>query len=225
MKKFLVILFLTMTHCINLQAQISFDVSNTINLKTDQDILYLETRLIFNTGMYFANDYRFYKIYDSLDVNWFVSSCFNGDCKTKLLDSGTIDTVYGLSPKKGFIAFHVEPYQHEGISKIIYKIVNTKNSQDTAFLNYIIEYSISKTNAIGSNLETNKIQISNNEINIRNNQGKFDFFKIFDANGKEMLKNNIYNDLIEIDNLYIGTYFVELYQKNKMELKFKLLKK
>ena len=121
-------------------AQITFPNGNTLNLNTDQEYVYLETRILFNTGIYKANDYRWEKITDSLDQRWFVTACFNGDCRNDLLQSGQFKTDYGINDTTCFIAFHVESKGITGTSFIKYKILNTKNQNDTATLTYRLHY-------------------------------------------------------------------------------------
>ena len=62
-------------------AQMHFPNGSNLNLNTNNSVLYLETRILFNTGIYKSSDYRWEKISDSIDSRWFVTSCFNGDCK------------------------------------------------------------------------------------------------------------------------------------------------
>lgn len=122
-------------------AQIRFPKGNRLDLQTTQEVLYLDTRILFHTGKYLASDYRWEKQFDSLDQNWFVTSCFNGDCRNDLLQSGRFVTDFGLNDTTCFIAFHVESKGINGTSKIRYRIYNTLLPADSADLIYHITYS------------------------------------------------------------------------------------
>lgn len=124
-----------------LKAQISFPGGNVNNLVTNEAILYLETRILFHTGTFKADDYRWEKKYDSLDSRWLVTACFNGDCKNDLLQSGDFIKDYGLNDTTCFIAFHVESNGYEGTSKIKYNVYNKNQPGDSASLYFNITYS------------------------------------------------------------------------------------
>jgi len=124
----------------DLKAQITFPQGNTLNLNSRNELMYLETRILFQTGKFKASDYRWSKIYDSLDSRWFVTSCFNGDCRNDLLQSGNFVTDFGIKDTLCFIAFHVETKGISGYSKIRYRVYNTKLPSDSADLIYNITY-------------------------------------------------------------------------------------
>lgn len=152
----------------DIKAQITFPNGNTLNLNSGNELMYLETRILFQTGKFKASDYRWSKIYDSLDSRWFVTSCFNGDCRNELLQSGNFVTDFGIKDTLCFIAFHVETKGISGYSKIRYRVYNTKLPSDSADLVYNITYTntlkIESSFAQGviiSNPVSQKIQIQN----------------------------------------------------------------
>ena len=121
-------------------AQLSFPNGNFLNLVTSTPVLYFETRILFHTGAFHADDYRWEKISDSLDTNWDVSSCFNGDCKNDLTPSGNFITDYGMNDTTCFIAFHVASNKSPGTSVIQYRVLHKQNFQDQATLTFHITY-------------------------------------------------------------------------------------
>lgn len=123
-----------------LQAQIRLPDGNTLHLVSGSNLLYLETRILFTTGKYKADDYRWVKISDSLDQRWSVSACFNGDCRNDLVPSGQFIKDFGLNDTTCFIAFHVETMNFEGTSRIQYKVINIHDSTDQALLTFNITY-------------------------------------------------------------------------------------
>ena len=156
-----------------LTAQLSFPNGNVLNLKTSEQYLYIETQILFNTGKFKANDYSWDKKLDSIDSKWFVTACFNGDCKNDLLQSGTFLKDFGLNDTTCFIAFHVETHEYTGTSKIIYRVFNKNNPLDSATLYFNISYS--KPSGLNDLMEnnlniypnpvTNKINIETMNIN------------------------------------------------------------
>ncbi len=133
-----------------LQAQIRLPDGNTLQLVSGSNLLYLETRILFTTGKYKADDYRWLKISDSLDSRWLVTACFNGDCRNDLVPSGQFIKDFGLNDTTCFIAFHVETMNFDGTSRIQYKVINTRDTTDQALLTYRITYS----RALGTALVT-----------------------------------------------------------------------
>lgn len=121
-------------------AQMHFPNGSTLNLNTNNSVLYLETRILFNTGIYKSSDYRWEKISDSIDSRWFVTSCFNGDCKNELLQSGQFIRDFGVNDTTCFLAFHVDCNEHNGKSVIKYNVFNSKNMNDYATLTFNINY-------------------------------------------------------------------------------------
>ncbi len=138
--RFFLLIGLGMSLWSNLHAQIAFPDGNVLNLITSKDYLYDETRILFNTGMYKADDYRYEKVMDSLDARWIVTACFNGDCKLELLQSGSFIKDFGVNDSSCFIAFHVESKGFDGKTTIQYKVFNSKNSADSAILIFHITY-------------------------------------------------------------------------------------
>lgn len=123
------------------KAQINFPSGNSLSINSNNELMYSETRLFFTTGKFKASDYHWAKQLDSLDNRWFVTSCFNGDCRNDLLQSGNFVTDFGINDTTCFIAFHVETKGYTGLSKIKYKVYNNKIPSDSAELNYMIAYS------------------------------------------------------------------------------------
>lgn len=121
-------------------AQIHFPYGNVLNLNTSNELVYMETRILFNTGKYQSDDYCWKKISDSLDSRWLVTSCFNGDCRNDLLQSGCFIRDFGLNDTTCFLAFHVESHGYEGNSLIRYHVFNKNDSNDNADLIYNIHY-------------------------------------------------------------------------------------
>lgn len=199
-------------------AQLTFPFGNVLNLNTSEDFLYIETRLLFNTGKFKANDYSWNKIFDSLDSRWLITACFNGDCKDDLLQSGTFLKDFGLNDTTCFIAFHVETHEYSGSSKIIYHIFNKNNSLDSATVTYNISYSkpsgiddiIENNLNIYPNPVTNKISIESS-INLQNAT-----IKITNSSG-EILKYKQLNNENELDvsSLKSGIYFLNIVSNNQ----------
>ncbi|MCB9251710.1 MAG: T9SS type A sorting domain-containing protein [Flavobacteriales bacterium] len=121
-------------------AQLKFPNGNNLKLITSDNVLYLETRILFTVGKNKVEDYKWKKISDSLDTRWLVTSCFNGDCRNDLLDTGTFHSDFGLNDTTCFIAFHVESHDLNGRSKIKYKVYHKSNPSDSAILTYDITY-------------------------------------------------------------------------------------
>lgn len=202
-------------------AQMNFPKGNTLNLHTHNPVLYLETRILFNTGIYKSTDYRWEKVSDSLDSRWFVSSCFNGDCKNDLLQSGQFIKDFGLNDTSCFLAFHVDCNELNGTSVIKYDVFNTKNMLDFARLTFNISY----TNTTGfESLEANKgLDIYPNPakdcLNILNiNNETFDL-ALYDLQGQ--LVDTIHSDShllnmpLSNSKYSKGIYFVRISNKDK----------
>jgi len=168
-------------------AQINFPQGNVLNLETDLKTMYLETRILFNTGKYKAEDYQFKKLSDSIDKRWFISSCFNGDCQNDLPIAGKFMNDYGLNDTSCFIAFHVETFGLGSSVNINYRVYNLKNISDSATLIFNITY----LNFAATNLKTtNPIKIVNP---VRKNLSIFypsvsslDEVKLIDLQGREL---------------------------------------
>ncbi|MGZ5244262.1 MAG: T9SS type A sorting domain-containing protein [Bacteroidia bacterium] len=139
MKKLLII-FTLLFGFSEARAQISFPKSNVIDTVIHVDLAYYETQVIFHTGKYKSSDYLYKKISDSLDPNWFVTACFNGDCRNELEQGGKFLSEFGLNDTTCFIAFHVESHDINGKSRIRYKVINSKDSTDQAILDVTVTY-------------------------------------------------------------------------------------
>jgi hypothetical protein len=122
------------------QAQLRFPNGNVLDLRTSNNFLYLETRILFNTGEYKSSDYNWVKLSDSLDPNWFVTACFNGECRTELSPNGSFLSDYGIDDTTCFIAFHVETYDFDGKSVIKYRVYNKNNISDQSDLIFNITF-------------------------------------------------------------------------------------
>lgn len=169
----------------NMQAQLSFPQGNVLNLNTTQDLLYMETRILFNTGIYSSDDYKWVKISDSIDTRWFVSACFNGQCQG-LTDSGNFSNDLGINDSTVFIAFHVETYAYDGTSVIKYKVFNKNNASDQADLTFNVHYTNTaeikgtfskKTDLRIVNPASNVITVLGSDLDIRG-------VSLFDLHGK-----------------------------------------
>ena len=185
------------------QAQINFPNGNFLNLNTDNDFLYMETRLIFNTGIYKSDDYKWEKIYDSLDKNWLITACFNGECRNELADSGSFIRDYGLNDTTGFIAFHVETYKYDGLSRIRYKVYNKNDHSDQQDLIFNITYK--NNTGISPGILPVQIKITNpvgNTISIMKVDLPIGDIFLYDALGKEVCSwslSGIGEDIINLD--------------------------
>ena len=193
-------------------AQISFPKGNVLNLNTNNDFLYEETRIFFNTGIYKSDDYRWEKVSDSLDKRWFVTACFNGECRNELEQSGTFYKDFGFNDTTCFIAFHVETYEYTGTSVIKYNVYNKKNPSDSAILIFNISY----TKLVGlDNAVTNAMAIYPNPVSSTFTlQSSFDLYdaeiKIFSLLGETVIDQKINNATFDITELNSGIYFIQI---------------
>ncbi|MFZ4796345.1 MAG: T9SS type A sorting domain-containing protein [Bacteroidia bacterium] len=199
-------------------AQLNFPNGNVLNLNTSEDFLYIETRVLFNTGKFKANDYSWSKIFDSLDSRWLITACFNGDCRDELLQSGTFLKDFGLNDTTCFIAFHVETHEYTGISKIIYHIFNKNNSLDSATVTYNISYS--KPSGIDDFIEKSLNIFPNPVTNKLNIETAFDLqdatLKIVNSLGEIVLFKQLNIDKeFDVSNLKKGVYFLNIISNNK----------
>ncbi len=208
--------FIVLMSLVTAQAQIALPQGNVLNLNTSSDVLYLETRILFNTGIYKSEDYCWNKISDSLDSRWLVSSCFNGDCKNDLLASGCFIKDFGLNDSTCFLAFHVQTNSFNGTSVIKYNIYNKKNSADKTVLTFNIHYR-NTTGVLVKNLPNQAIIAPNpsaESIVLRTIESVKDVeIQIRDVMG-EIVIQQLYNDFssetINISNLTEGVYFVNI---------------
>jgi Secretion system C-terminal sorting domain len=197
-------------------AQLSFPNGDTLNLFTTSNYLYYETRILFHTGSFKSTDYAWDKISDSLDTNWFITACFNGDCKNDLLQNGTFIKDFGLNDTTCFMAFHIQTHDINGTSSIKYRVYNTHNMFDAANLVFNITYHnttaikeiVRNAFSINSNFENNTITLLSNsdilssELRIVNLLGVIQFEKTIDFNAKK--------SEIDISALPQGIYFIQL---------------
>ncbi len=123
-----------------LYAQLTFPNGNSLNLVTNVSFMYEETVIKFHTGKFKVSDYNWMKVSDSINQNWWVSSCFNGECKGDLPFNGDFIMDYGYNDTTGFIAFHVNTKDSSGTSKIAYSVQNKSDFSDVATLFYTITY-------------------------------------------------------------------------------------
>lgn len=123
-----------------MKAQLSFPNGKSIELVTDNGFLYMETRLIFHLGKHKADQYRYEKISDSIDSQWLLSSCFNGECRAKIEDSGVFMNELGINDSTCYIAFHVDTRGLSGKTVIKYRVANRYDSTEAGDLTFSITY-------------------------------------------------------------------------------------
>lgn len=218
-KYFTLLLIFSVSGLSSLRAQISFPNGNVLNLDTQIDLLYLETRVIFNTGIYKSDDYRWEKISDSLDKSWFVTACFNGDCRNDLLQSGNFIKDFGLNDTTCFIAFHVETKGYTGKSVIKYRIINIKDTSDNAIVIYNIAYT-NVANILKIPPLSNEISVYPNPaidklvVKIGNMNPDF-VFNVYKSTGELVKCQNLYrmNCIFDISNFPAGIYFYTFQNK------------
>ena len=124
------------------EAQLSFPNGKTLNYVSHTDVMYQETEILFHTGTYHIDNYEWQKMgFDSLNPNWELQACMNGDCQINLPSKGDFIGNFGYNDTTGFIKFHVFTNGYEGAAKISYKVSNKSDSSDHALLQYYISYS------------------------------------------------------------------------------------
>lgn len=140
MKATLICLFLNLSFAIEANAQIVFTDSNSRVYTTALELTYDENKIGFSTGRFRSVDYRFEKLSDSLCSDWIVTACFNAECRNELLDSGRFLDDYNPDTANCFIAFHMFSLGKEGRTKIQYRVINTKDSNDHALMRWDVVY-------------------------------------------------------------------------------------
>ena len=212
-KKFILFIILFSTIFVS-KAQLRFPNGTELNLYTHINFLYPETEILFLTGKIFVSEYNWEKISDSIDGNWLVGSCFNGDCWNGLPSKGTFIKEFGFNDTTGFIRFHVETYDLNGKSVIRYKVENKNNPSDRAVLTFNIVFE--KGTGIAS--MQNKTEAITVFQNSEDNSTRIRFNKtepllscrIINMQGKTVL--NLATDKTDfvIDKLSKGIYIIEL---------------
>lgn len=213
---FLIFLYLSMGSS---KAQISFPDSNVLNLHTTNDVLYYETRILFNTGKYKSDDYKWEKISDSLDSRWFFTSCFNGDCRLELLQSGSFIKDFGINDTTCFIAFHVLTNGYDGRSVIKYRVYNKTDTSDKADLIYNINYKYVAAVETKANDELKVSNTENSQLVIFNSSKLIDKVFLYDMDGKNVhtwirpIAQNFTTHL-DLPVLCTGIYYLGILQGN-----------
>ncbi|MCC6684520.1 MAG: T9SS type A sorting domain-containing protein [Bacteroidia bacterium] len=209
--------------------QISFPNGNILNLVTTKNQLYLETKVLFKTGIYKADDYCWTKISDSLDTRWQVTSCFNGDCRTELIPAGCFLKEFGENDTSCFIAFHVEAYSYKGKSVIKYHVYNKKNNSDSADLIFNISYA--GTTGTEDIYGVNEVVVYPNpfttDLRIQVNkllpEGKIVVTDVFGKTVLEQSGINRTNNPVDVTGWSSGVYFLQVVSGGKCE-KYKIIK-
>ncbi|MBL6963346.1 MAG: T9SS type A sorting domain-containing protein [Bacteroidetes bacterium] len=214
MRILIIILVLLTSIGFGAKAQLSFPNGNVLNLNTHLDYLYFETEVLFHTGNYIVDDYRWEKISDSVDNRWLVHACFNGDCWISLPDSSNFVGEYGINDTTAFIRFHVWSYQFDGGLTIKYRVINNKDSLDQAVLTFNIHYSY----AIGINDKSPfreydemypnpvRAELYFNSANI----SEFKSLRIIDIGGKTVFESSYVAEYLDISQLPKGFYIISV---------------
>ncbi|MCX6352851.1 MAG: T9SS type A sorting domain-containing protein [Bacteroidetes bacterium] len=198
---------------ISAEAQLQFPNSTKLFLQTTENHLYYETEVLFHTGKYKITDYRFQKLSDSVDKNWTLYACINGDCKDRLTDSGSFKSDFGLNDTTGFIRVHVFTNDSIGSAKYSYRIINKLDAKDFADMEVKVtnktSSGIEESDAISFNIYPNPavgfISFQGNHVNkiqriiLRNTAGQI----ILSAGG-------LVSNQLNISNLPNGIYVVEI---------------
>lgn len=215
MKNFLLIICIICVGSAKSQS-LYFPNGNELNLHTNTNYLYAETKIYFKTRNSLVEHYRFEKVVDSLDQRWEYSGCFNGDCKIELLNSGDFNPEFGDNDTTGFIAFHVDTKDLDGGMKLAYKVTHKTNPTifSTMVFNIIFAKTTTGIGSIYSKEKPNLTQINSHtflvepilptSINITDLSGKILFVKYFEVAEKinlEQLSSGIY-----LANLEVGNY-------------------
>lgn len=218
-KRNLILLFFLLVSFGISKAQISFPDSNVLNLHTTNDVLYYETRILFNTGKYKSDDYKWEKISDSLDSRWFFTSCFNGDCRLELLQSGSFIKDFGINDTTCFIAFHVLTNGYDGRSVIKYKVYNKTDTSDKADLIYNINYKYLAAVETNINDELKVSNTENGQLVIFNSKEIVDKVTLYSLEGKNIsqwINPETQNGIVSLDLSYLqeGVYYLNIVQGN-----------
>jgi hypothetical protein len=196
------------------QAQLSFPQGKVLQLQATQSMLYMETQIGFQTGAYNIEDYSFQKLSDSLDSRWDFMGCINGDCKLDLPAAGNFTGDFGANDSSGFIAFHVSTFGYPGKSNIRYLVRNTKNTMDTAVLEFNISYSFAVStispSAFSANVFPNPagdhFMLSCDPFSNER------FIEVYDLQGQVCLRSSMHGPLmrIETSSWKKGLYLVRI---------------
>jgi len=199
---------------LNAFAQLHFPKGKSLNLIADTSYVYYQTEIRFYTGKYSMNDYKWVKVSDSLELAWFFSGCFNGDCYNDLPDSNMFVSEYGINDTTGFIRCHIDCDNVDGVSAFSYLVYNTKNWQDQAILNFRVFYK--NTSSVPDYNKSNNPQdyiivSGNNSMIIKffNHQEKQNL-TLFDFSGKMLFTATSDSETMTIENLRKGLYFIKV---------------
>lgn len=121
-------------------AQLSFPKGKVLNLVTSEQILYFETEIPFTIKGGKIADYSYQYVSDSIDFNWEVSSCMNGECLIGFPKSGTFTNINKAPDTVGYLRFHVDSRDIPGKSTVRYKVYHTSNISDIGELEFNITY-------------------------------------------------------------------------------------
>ena len=197
---------------ISAKAQLQFPNSTKLFLQTTENHLYYETEVLFHTGKYKITDYRFQKLSDSIDKNWVLYACINGDCKDRLTDTGSFKSDFGLNDSTGFIRVHVFTNDSIGSAKYSYRIINKTDAKDFA------DIEVKVTNKTSSGIEESGVGSFNiypnpftNELNICTTQNHKYSVAIYNLLGEKIYTSSpTLNLKLETLNFPQGIYFAEI---------------
>ncbi|MES2618467.1 MAG: T9SS type A sorting domain-containing protein [Bacteroidota bacterium] len=211
----------------NVYGQLSFPNGAEKNIVSSELYLYWETEIIFKTGQYKISDYTYQKMDDSLDSRWFISSCFNGECRDGL-PNGDFNADLNPDTSKNFIAFHVQSRGYDGRSYIRYKIINKKDTSDNAIITIDVTYkNIVNINDQSIQMPTVSPNPSANGWLLNGfNAQLFKGYELFNIQGQLIMSGSMENaSKLYIDNssLHEGLYFLNILS-DKIEMTLKAIK-
>ncbi len=192
-------------------AQLVFPNGPTLNLETSKQILYIETDIHFYTGSYTITDYTWERqTDDSVNLDWDLQACMNGDCKIGLPSSGYFITDFGINDTTGFIRFHVNSYGLSGSTRLRYLVQNKINFNDNA----VLEFNITYTNSTGLDELNNQLSFAvypnptaeNIQLSLPKDEWKT--LKIVNTNGQLMPVDITETGLLNTGNYPEGIYFM-----------------